>query len=88
MSDKAPKKETFEDHQRKVEEAVRALESGQLGLEESLEQYEAGMTALKKCYEILNQIEKKIEVLVQQKDGSLGAKPLQAESEVTARKKS
>jgi exodeoxyribonuclease VII small subunit len=73
----APK---FEDFLKQVEEAVRSLESGNLGLEESIGRYESGMTALKRCYEILEQAEKKIEQLVRQKDGSLGTRPI----EVTA----
>ena len=54
------KKEKFEDHLQQVEDAVKNLESGELGLEASLEKYESGMKALKQCYSILEQAEKKI----------------------------
>jgi len=70
------KKETFEDHLKQVEDVVRNLESGKLGLEESIERYEQGMNALKKCYEILDAAEKKIQVLMKTKDGKVAAKDL------------
>ena len=78
--EKPPKKEKFEDHLKQVDEAVKALESGKLGLEESLEKYETGMKALKQCYAILDQAEKKIQLLVKEKDGELVAKDFQPES--------
>jgi len=74
MSDKPAKKERFEDHLRQVEETVRALEGGKLGLEESIEKYEAGIRALRQCYAILEQAEKKIQLLVKEKDGSISAR--------------
>lgn len=74
MTDKPAKKEKFEDHLRQVEEAVKALEGGKLGLEESIEKYETGIRALRQCYGILEQAEKKIQILVKEKDGSLSAK--------------
>ena len=74
MTDKPPRKEKFEDHLKVVEEVVKSLESGKLGLEESIEKYEAGIKALRQCYSILEQAEKKIQILVKEKDGSLTAK--------------
>ena len=74
MTDKPAKKEKFEDHLRQVEESVKALEGGKLGLEESIERYETGIRALRQCYAILEQAEKKIQLLVKEKDGSLGTR--------------
>ena len=74
MSDKGQKKEKFEDYLKQVEDTVRALEGGKLGLEESIDKYETGIKALKHCYGILEQAEKKIQVLVKEKDGSLTSK--------------
>ena len=89
MTDKPPaKKEKFEDHLRQVEDAVKALEGGKLGLEESIEKYEAGVRALRQCYAILEQAEKKIQLLVKEKDGSLAARDFDpAAEEKPARKK-
>jgi exodeoxyribonuclease VII small subunit len=89
MTDKpAPKKEKFEDHLRQVEDAVKSLEGGKLGLEESIEKYESGVRALRQCYAILEQAEKKIQILVKEKDGSLAAKDFEpGAEEKPARKK-
>lgn len=74
MTDKPAKKEKFEDYLRQVEDTVKSLEGGKLGLEESIEKYETGIKALRQCYAILEQAEKKIQLLVKEKDGSLTAK--------------
>lgn len=88
MNDKAGKKEKFEDHLRQVEEAVKALEGGKLGLEESIEKYEGGIKALRQCYAILEQAEKKIQLLVKEKDGALAARDFEPGAEdKPARKK-
>jgi exodeoxyribonuclease VII small subunit len=89
MSDKPARKEKFEDHLRTVEDVVKALEGGKLGLEESIEKYEAGIKALRLCYDVLQQAEKKIQILVKEKDGTLSAKDLDAAPEdKPARRKS
>ena len=76
MGEKGAKKEKFEDYLKQVEEAVKSLEGGKLGLEESIGKYEAGIKALKQCTVILEQAEKKIKVLVKEKDGALASKDL------------
>ena len=53
----------FETALARLEEIVAQLEQGQIGLTGSLEQYEAGVKHLKRCYELLERAEKKIEVL-------------------------
>jgi exodeoxyribonuclease VII small subunit len=85
--EKTPKKEKFEDLLKQVEEAVKSLESGKLGLEESLEKYETGMKSLKLCYTILEQAEKKIQLLVKEKDGSLSTRDFQPESKAPKKPK-
>lgn len=80
------KKEKFEDQLKVVEDVVKALEAGKLGLEESLEKYEAGIAALRSCYRILEEAERKIQVLVKEKDGSLTAKDLDADAKPARRK--
>jgi len=89
VTDKTPKKEKFEDHLRVVEEAVRSLDGGTLGLEESIQRYEQGIKALRQCYSILEQAEKKIQMLVKDKDGGLVARDFEpaAADEKPARKK-
>lgn len=65
----------FEDYLQQVEKIVSELEEGNLDLEESLNRYEEGIKALKKCYEILNSIEKRIEVLIKDEKGNFQCKP-------------
>ena len=87
MTDKPVKKEKFEDYLRQVEETVKSLEGGKLGLEESIEKYETGIKALRQCYTILEQAEKKIQLLVKEKDGSLTAKDFDPAGDERAAKK-
>jgi exodeoxyribonuclease VII small subunit len=87
MTDKPVKKETFEVYLRQVEETVKSLEGGKLGLEESIEKYETGIKALRQCYGILEQAEKKIQLLVKEKDGSLSAKDFEPAGEEKPAKK-
>lgn len=70
------KKERFEDYFSEVEKIVAELEEGNLDLDKSLEKYEEGIKALKKCYEILSAMEKKIEVLTKDEQGNLVTKPM------------
>ena len=79
-------KPKFEEALKSVEEVVRSLESGKLGLEESLEKYEAGIAALRTCYKILEEAEKKIQILVKEKDGSLTATDLDSEAKPPRKK--
>jgi exodeoxyribonuclease VII small subunit len=45
---------SFEESVSKLEEIVAAIESGQIGLEESLAKYEQGMALVKRCRGILD----------------------------------
>jgi exodeoxyribonuclease VII small subunit len=84
MADKPKPK--FEECLRNVEDVVKSLESGKLGLEESLERYEAGIAALRSCYKILEEAERKIQLLVKEKDGSLAATDLESEPKAPRKK--
>ena len=46
-------KTTFEEAYAKLEEIVRSLEDGQLGLSESLARYEEGVQHMRHCHEAL-----------------------------------
>ena len=54
---------TFEQALAQLELIVRKLEEGQLGLSESLAEYEAGVRHLQQCYAALEKAERKIELL-------------------------
>ncbi len=62
--------EKFETALKKLEEAVKRLESGDLTLEESLKVFEEGVRAANVCVSKLDEAEKKVELLLKQKDGT------------------
>ena len=53
----------FEEEFKQLDEILARLESGDLGLDESLREYERGVRALRNCREILERAERKIEEL-------------------------
>lgn len=53
----------FEKSLAELQDIVMQLEKGELPLEDSLKQFEQGITIARKCQEILNQAEQKIEML-------------------------
>lgn len=53
----------FESSLAEVEEIVAKLESGELGLTESLEQYETGIKQLKRCHALLDAAEQRVSLL-------------------------
>ena len=66
---------TFEATFEELEAIVRKLEGGALSLDESLGQYERGVSALKHCYRVLEEAEKRLEVLVRGDDGAPATRP-------------
>ncbi|MCK6600461.1 MAG: exodeoxyribonuclease VII small subunit [Bacteroidetes bacterium] len=61
-----PAHSSFEDKLRRLETIVETLESGQIGLEESLKLYEEGIILSKNCLVALNQAEAKVITLQKQ----------------------
>jgi exodeoxyribonuclease VII small subunit len=51
------------------------MEKGDLSLEKSLKVFEEGVLLSKKCAQLLNEAEKKVELLIHDKDGKLEARP-------------
>ena len=60
-----------------LEQIIQALEEGSLSLDHSLEQYEKGVKALQTCHRILDDAEKKIEILTRDSRGDLKARPFE-----------
>ena len=54
---------SFEDALASLEQIVRDLEEGKLGLAESLTRYESGVKLLKQCFGLLESAERRIELL-------------------------
>ncbi|MFO7871917.1 MAG: exodeoxyribonuclease VII small subunit [Kiritimatiellia bacterium] len=69
---------TFEQALEKLETIVGDMESGNMGLEEMVARFEEGQALLKFCNGKLNEVERKIEMLVK-KDGKLETVPFEDE---------
>ncbi len=67
----ANSKQTFEQALQKLEQIVSAIESGQIGLEDSIEKYAEGVRLINYCRGVLNAAEKKIQLLTAKDDGSV-----------------
>ena len=85
---KAKKDETgelgFEEAIRQLTEIVSGIESGRASLQDSLGEYERGMTLIKRCKEILTAAEKRIEKIsasAQDDSKDAGDKPPEDEND-------
>lgn len=59
----------FEQAMARLETIVGELEKGDLPLDESLKIFEEGISLSKTCLKMLEDAERKVEILVQEKDG-------------------
>jgi exodeoxyribonuclease VII small subunit len=76
MAQKDPADKKFEAALEELEQIVERLESGELSLEDSLSAFENGVGLVRFCNQKLNDVEKKIEILVRDKEGKLELKEL------------
>ena len=65
------KKLTFEEALEKLESIVSAIEEGKVPLEESIAKYAEGIQLVKQCRAILDDAEKKIQLLAKGEGGEL-----------------
>jgi exodeoxyribonuclease VII small subunit len=68
-------KERFEDALSKLEKIVSKLEDGDIPLEESLKLFEEGIRLSRLCNEKLDEAQKRVEILVKGKEGTLRPRP-------------
>jgi exodeoxyribonuclease VII small subunit len=59
----------FEQAMARLETIVSELEKGELSLDESLRIFEEGIKLSKTCLKMLDEAERKVEILIQDKDG-------------------
>jgi exodeoxyribonuclease VII small subunit len=71
--------EKFETALKKLEDIVRRLEGGSLSLDDSLKAFEEGVKHAAFCAKKLDEAERKVEVLLKQKDGSFSRQPFETE---------
>jgi len=59
----------------RLEATVQSLEKGDLPLEEALKVFEEGVRLSKSCLKTLEETERKVELLIEGKDGKLKRQP-------------
>ena len=64
----------FEEALKDLEEVVDRLEQGNLSLKDTLSEYENGIKPYKQCTALLEDAEKKIQILMKDENGELCAK--------------
>lgn len=77
MAKKELGKKKFEEALEELEKVVEQIETGDLSLEDSLAAFEEGVKLVKFCNQKLTEVERKIELLVNDKEGKLRLKPLE-----------
>ena len=65
------KKKTFESSLARLEEIVKAMESGDAMLDETLSLYEEGVKLIQFCTKALDAAEQKVKILQKGEDGTL-----------------
>ena len=78
MAKKDQPNKKFETALEELEQVVEQLESGDLSLEDSLAAFEKGVGLVKLCNQKLTEVEKKVELLVKDKEGKLQLKPFES----------
>lgn len=70
---------TFEDALQRLEEVLEALEHGNLTLEEALKAFEEGVQLVRFCHGKLDEVERKVELLLKDAGGNFFTKPFPEE---------
>lgn len=68
-------KEKFEEALNKLEKIISKLEKGDIPLEESLKLFEEGIRLSRFCNQKLDEAEKRVEILLKDKEGILKPQP-------------
>jgi exodeoxyribonuclease VII small subunit len=79
MTAKAKTEDRFEDQLAKLEAIVARLEDEGVGLEESLDLFEAGMKLVKSCRARLEQVEQRVARLLESEEGKPKTEELETE---------
>jgi exodeoxyribonuclease VII small subunit len=71
----------FEEAVAELEQILQHIETGELGLEQTLVEYERGNFLIQHCREVLNSAEKQIELISKGPDGTWVTKPFEPAAE-------
>ncbi len=69
----------FEEGLKRLEEIVGILDEGQVSLDAALDLFKEGLLLTKDLSKRLDEIEKKVEILIKKEDGSVEKKPFPQE---------
>ena len=75
MAKNGSNKDTFEESMAMLEEIVSKLESGNLSLDDSINEFETAIGLIKKCESKLENAKAKIRILTESSDGSVRDMP-------------
>jgi exodeoxyribonuclease VII small subunit len=81
---RAKKEPTFEERLGRLEEIVEKLESGEVGLDASLNLYAEGAELIKVCRKDLAAAEERIQKLTESAEGDLATEPMEAGADEAA----
>ena len=70
MAEKKIEELTYKEASQELERIIRALESGEMELEQSLESYTRGVALVKSLRERLDSVEQQVKILVKDMDGT------------------
>ncbi len=71
---------SFESALKELEKTITELEQGDLPLESQLKSFERGVSLSRDCMKRLEEVEKRVELLMEKPDGSLGTTPFDPEN--------
>lgn len=75
--EKKTEKMNFEEAMAKLEEIVKNLEKGDLPLDKAMTSFEEGVKLSKVCLDQLEKADRKVEILLQGRDGQKKAEPFE-----------
>jgi exodeoxyribonuclease VII small subunit len=79
MAKKEPKSPSFEEALKRLEEVLDSLEHGELNLEESVQAFEEGVGLVRFCHDKLDEVERRVELLLKDESGRFVTKPFPEE---------
>jgi exodeoxyribonuclease VII small subunit len=78
---KATRKLKFETAMERLDQIVEAMESGELGIEESIAKFEEAIGLRDHCRQILDQVEQRVQKILDAGDGKPKTAPLEPPAE-------
>jgi len=79
MAKKSQPEKKFEDALKRLEEVLDSLEHGNLNLEESVKAFEEGVGLVRFCHGKLDEVERRVELLLKDEAGRFFTKPFPEE---------